>query len=136
MLVRVIAVRVIAFLLIAEALFGALRLSMLLPQLGIYDPVAIALIAVRGTLGALQFAGGWLLANKRPAGPVIARWALIAGAVLTVFDVGLRLAPSSIYYWYRWQVTAAYGLYAVTAIWCISAASDSDDGTAREGPAS
>ena len=58
------------------------------------------------------------------------------GAVLTIFDVGLRLAPSSIYYWYRWQVTAAYGLYAVTAVWCISAASSSDDGTALDGPAS
>jgi hypothetical protein len=109
---------------------------MLLPQLGIYDGVAIVLIVARGALGALQFTGGWLVANKRPAGPVIARWALLVGAVLTIFDVGLRLAPSSIYYWYRWQVTAAYGLYAVTAVWCISAASSSDDGTARDGAAS
>lgn len=119
MFIRVIT-RAVAFLLIAEALFGALRLSMLLPQLGIYDPVAIVLIFARGALGALQFAAGWLLANKRPAGPVIARWALVAGAVLTVFDVGLRLAPSSIYSWYRWQVTAAYAAYAAAAVWCLS----------------
>src|SRR5512132_3559539 len=102
MLVRVLT-RLIAFLLIAEALFSALRLATLLSQLGIYDPVAIALIVARGALGALQFTGGWMLATHRPAGPVLARWALAGGAALTVLDVGLRLAPSTVYYWYRWQ---------------------------------
>ena len=134
-MIRVIT-RVIAFLLIAEAMFGALRFSVLLSQLGIYDALAIALILARGALGVLQFTGGWLLANHRPAGAMFARWALLAGALLTVFDVGLQLAPTSIYHWYRWHVTVAYGLYAVTAVWCISAASSYDDGTAREGPAS
>ena len=30
-------------------------------------------------------------------------------------DVGLGLAPTSIYPWYRWHVTAAYGLFALGA---------------------
>jgi hypothetical protein len=117
---RALVVRVIAFLLIAESMFGALRLSVLLAQLGIYDAVAIALILGRGALGVLQFTGGWLLANHRPAGVVFARWALAGGAVLTIFDVGLQLAPTSIYHWYRWQVTIAYAIYAAGAILCLS----------------
>jgi len=117
--VRVIT-RLIAFALIAEALFSALRLATLLPQLGIYDPLAIGLIVARGALGALQFTGGWMLANHRPAGPVLARWALAGGAVLTVLDVGFRLAPSNVYYWYRWQYTGAYLAYAAMAIAVLS----------------
>ena len=119
MFIRVI-VRVLAFCLIAEAMFGALRLSVLLVQLGIYDTLAIALILARGAIGVLQFTGGWLLANHRPPGVVFARWALLAGAVLTIFDVGLQLAPTSIYHWYRWHVTVAYGIYALAAIWCLT----------------
>ena len=119
MLIRVI-VRIIAFLLIAESMFGALRLSVLLAQLGIYDALAIGLILARGALGVVQFTGGWLLANHRPAGAMFARWALAGGAILTIFDVGLQLAPTSIYHWYRWQVTGAYAVYALAAIWCLS----------------
>jgi hypothetical protein len=117
--IRVVT-RVIAFCLIAESMFGALRLSVLLSQLGIYDALAVALILARGGVNVLQFTGGWLLANHRPAGGVFARSALIAGAVLTIFDVGLQLAPTDIYHWYRWHVTVGYGLYAVAAIWCLA----------------
>jgi len=100
-------------------MFGALRLSSVLPQISFYDPVAIVLIIARGLLGALQFTGGWLLANHRPAGPTIARWALLGGAAITVLDVGFRLAPSGIYSWYRWQVTATYVAYALAAAWWL-----------------
>ncbi len=111
--------RVVAFLLIAEAMFGALRLSSLVGQMGIYDSLAVTIILGRGLLGALQFTGGWLLASNRPAGPAIARWALLAGAAITVLDVGLRLAPTTVYYWYRWQVTAVYAVYALSAAWWL-----------------
>jgi hypothetical protein len=112
--------RLIAFALIAESLFAALYVANLLPQIGIYDALAIALVFTRGALGALQFTGGWMLANRRPQGTVLARWALVAGAVLTVFDVGFNLAPTSIYPWYRWHVTALYAVYALGAIWVLS----------------
>ena len=131
-----VVVRVIAFCLIAESMFGALRLSVLLAQLGIYDALAIALILARGALGVLQFTGGWLLANHRPAGALFARWALVGGAVLTIFDVGLQLAPTSIYHWYRWHVTGAYAVYAVAAILCISSATPRESGTTLDRPAS
>ena len=124
--IHVIA-RVVAFLLIAEAMFGALRLAGLLSQLGIYEPFVRVLILARGALGALQFAGGWMVANHRPAGPVLARSALIAGALLTVLDVGLRLAPSGVPYWYRWQYTAAYCVYAGVAWGILRAAYRSID---------
>ena len=107
--------RLIAFLLIAEAMFGALRVAGLLPQLSTYDFVAITLIVLRGLLGAWQFVSGWLLANRRPQGLAMAPWALVASATLTVFEVGLNLAPTDIYYWLRWQVTGGYALYAISA---------------------
>ena len=108
-------VRLIAFLLIAEAMFGALRVAGLLPQLSAYDFVAITLIVLRGLVGAWQFVSGWLLANRRPQGLAMAPWALLASATLTVFEVGFNLAPTDIYYWLRWQVTGGYALYAVSA---------------------
>lgn len=112
-------IRLIAFALIAESMFGALYVANLLSQLGVYDAVAIALIIARGALGAAQFIAGWTLANRRPAGRNLARGALVAGAVLTILGVGFNLAPTSVYYWYRWHVTAAYCAYATGAAWYL-----------------
>src|SRR5262245_53992002 len=114
-----VIVRLIAFALIAEALFGALYLSNYLTFLATYDPVAIVLILSRGVIGALQFAGGWMLATRRPTGAVLARWGLIGGAAFMILAVGFNLAPSDVYHWYRWHVTAAYFAYAATAIWIL-----------------
>jgi hypothetical protein len=115
MFIRVIS-RLIAFCLIAEALFGALNFTQLIPQIVIYTPLTIALILLRAMVNAFLFVGGWTLANRRPQGPALARYALAAGAVLTLFDVGLNLAPTMIYPWWRWQVTAGYFIYAMTCI--------------------
>jgi hypothetical protein len=111
MLVTIVT-RILAFLLIAEAMFAGLRLAGLVPQLAAYDAVAVALILARGLLGALQFAGGWMIASRRAQGLVLGQWAFIGGALLTLLDVGLNLAPTDVYPWYRWHVTVAYGLYA------------------------
>src|SRR5436190_24103729 len=89
-----ILVRLVAFALIAESMFGALRMATLISQLGTYDWVAVALILLRGMLGALQFAGGWLLASRRPQGFVLSSWAFAAAALITPFDVGMGLAPT------------------------------------------
>jgi len=115
MFIRVIS-RVIAFLLIAESLVGALNFTQLISQIGIYTPLTIALILLRAVVNAFLFAGGWTLANRRPQGPALARYALIASAVLTFLDVGLNLAPTMIYSWWRWQVTGGYLIYAATCI--------------------
>jgi len=108
--------RIVAFLLIAESLFGALYVSSVLSSLAAYDAVAVALIVARGLLGALQFAAGWTLANRRPVASVLAPASLLAGAILTMLIVGFNLAPTDFYYWYRWQITAAYWSYAAAAI--------------------
>jgi len=115
-LLRKLITRLLAFALIAEAMFGALRTAGLISQLGVYDPVAVALIILRGLLGALQFVGGWLLASRRPQGFGLSRWAFAAAAIVTLFDVGMGLAPTSIYPWLRRQVTIGYAVYAIAAI--------------------
>ena len=108
--------RLLAFILIAESLFGALRVAGLLPVLAAHDAIAALLIVLRGLLGAWQFIGGWLLASNQPQGLALARGAFLAGAILTPFDVGLGLAPTSIYPWYRWHVTAAYTVMRATQL--------------------
>jgi hypothetical protein len=118
MFIRVIS-RLIAFLLLAESLFGALNFTQLISQLGIYTPLTIALILVRAVVNAFLFTGGWTLANRRPQGPALASYALAASAVLTMFDVGLNLAPTMVYSWWRWQVTLGYFIYAVICIWIL-----------------
>ena len=97
-------------------MFAGLYIADLLGQLQIYDSIAIALIVARGLLGAVQFAGGWLIATHRPAGPLLAQWGLAGGALVTLLGVGFGLAPTSIYHWLRWQATGAYVAYAVGGI--------------------
>ena len=109
-------VRLLAFALIAEALFGALHVADLISRLGGYDPVAVTLILTRGLLGALQFIGGWLLANRRPQGFTLAQWAFAGAALITPFDVGMGLAPTIVYPWLRWQVAIGYDAYAIAAL--------------------
>jgi hypothetical protein len=118
MFFRVIS-RLIAFLLIAESLFGALNFTQLIAQIGIYSPLTIVLILVRAIANACLFVGGWTLANRRPQGSALARYALLASAVVTVFDVGLNLAPTGVYPWWRWQVTGGYFIYAGACIWAL-----------------
>jgi hypothetical protein len=108
--------RAVAFLLIAESLLTAARMTSMLSVLAVYDGVALLLIVLRALLVPLQFAGGWFVASRRPQGPPLARAALVLGAVLTVFDVGLGLAPSPIYPCWRWQATLAYAIYAVLGV--------------------
>ena len=117
--IRVIS-RIIAFLLIAESLFGALNFTQLIAQIGIYTPLTIVLILLRAIVNALLFVGGWTLANHRPQGPALARYALVASAVVTLFDVGLNFAPTGVYTWWRWQVTAGYAVYVAICLWVLS----------------
>ena len=108
---------ILALALIVESVFNALYVAGLLRALSIYDGVAVALILARGMTGALQFTGGWTLMTKRPGAAVLARLALIVSAALTTVDVGFNLAPTSVYPWWRWQVTIAYWIYAVLGIY-------------------
>jgi hypothetical protein len=113
-------VSLISLLLLAESAFNALHVAGLLTVFGGYDPVAKLLIIARGLTGGLQFAGGWTLMARRPAGSVLARAALVAAAIVTTLDVGFDLAPMDVYPWWRWQVTAAYWAYAILATLYLS----------------
>lgn len=115
--------RLIASCLIAESMFGSLRVASLVPQLAGYDGIAVALILARGGVCAMQFVSGWLLANRRPQGFALAPWALVASAILTPLDVGLGLAPTPFYPWLRWQVTLGYDAYAMAAALFVRAQS-------------
>jgi len=97
-------------------MFAGLYITNLIGQLQIYDAIALALIFLRGLIGAVQFAGGWLLATHRPQGALFAQWGLAGGAIVTILGVGFDLAPTSIYHWLRWQATGVYCLYALASI--------------------
>ena len=109
-------IRVISFCLLAESLFTAARLTSFISTLAVYEGTALVLLVLRAALVPLQCAGGWFLAKRQPQGAPLARAALIIGALLTVFDVGLGLAPSPVYPWWRWEVTGLYALYAAIGL--------------------
>ena len=87
-MISAIVTRLLASLLIAESMFGALRVAGLVSQLQGHDAIAVALIVARGLLCALQFVGGWLLANRRPQGFALAPWAFVTAALLTLAALG------------------------------------------------
>ena len=111
--------RLVAFLLIAEAIVNGLSVATLISALPGHDTSVVIFVLLRGLVSALQFAGGWSLAQRRPSGIALAQVALLAGAVLTLFDVGLNLAPTNVPYWYRWHWTTIYCVYAVAALWYL-----------------
>ena len=98
----------------------AMHLASLIRQIGIYAPVTIFLVILRGFVVALQFAGGWTLAQRKPQGRALAMYGLIGGALLTPIDIGLGLAPSPIYLWWRWQATGIYAVYAAVGVWILT----------------
>jgi hypothetical protein len=112
-------VRLLSFLLIAEAIVNGLSVATLISALPGHDTSVVIFVLVRGLVSALQFAAGWSLAERRPSGVALGQAALLAGAVLTCFDVGLNLAPTNIPYWYRWHWTGIYSAYALAAIWFL-----------------
>jgi hypothetical protein len=111
--------RLVGVILVVEAVFAALSLLQSLPALPGYDAAAVALILAGGAVGALQLTSGYMLVEKQRGGPVLGRAALLVSAIVTTLTVGLRLAPSDIYYWYRWQFVAGYWIYAIVGIWVL-----------------
>ena len=109
----------LGLVLIAEAAFAGLSVLRSLPALPGYDAVAVSLILAGGGVGALQAASGVLLLDKKDPGPVLGQAALLMSAILTTLVVGLRLAPSDIYYWIRWEYVAGYWTYALVGIWIL-----------------
>ena len=104
--------RLLSALFLFESLLAALYLSQLISALPAHDAGVIVVILLRGVVGALQFTAGWLLAERRPMGVVVARWAVVCAAIWVLVAVGFNRAPTDVYPWWRWQATVGYGLYA------------------------
>ena len=88
-----VGVRLLAFFLIAEGVWSAFWIAGLLPTLAIYPGLVVILVSLRAVLAALACSSGWWLATGRPAGPVLARWALLGSACND--DVRGRLADGA-----------------------------------------
>lgn len=114
---RSVLVRILAFLLIAEAVWSAFWIAGLIPTLAIYPAPVAVLVAIRAGVAALEGSAGWRLATRRPDGLVLARWGVLGSAVLTTAEIGWRMAPSDFWPWYRWYYVGAYWVYAVTVAW-------------------
>jgi hypothetical protein len=116
---EVLLPRLLGLILIVEAALAGLSVLRSLPALPGYDAIAVALILAGGAVGALQAASGVLLLERKPQGRALGQTALVLSAVLTTLIVGVRLAPSDIYYWIRWEFTAGYWTYALIGIWIL-----------------
>jgi hypothetical protein len=106
-------VKVLAVLLLAEALGTAFWIAGIVPALAAHDALAVTTVIARGFVGALQLASGSFLLVRRPAAPALAQLALGSSAVLVTLEVGLRFAPSSLDPTYRWPIVIVYWAYAL-----------------------
>jgi hypothetical protein len=109
----------VAVLLIGEAGLTALRLGGLLTMLAVYDWPVLALSLVRGAVAMAQCAAGLMWLNHRPRAPAFARGSLLASASLLVLELGVGLAPRSVFPSYRWVVVGSYWIYALAVIGLI-----------------
>jgi len=114
-----LVIRLLAFLLIAEGVSTLFWLVMLLPSLGWRDRASVAVIVLRGLIGALQLVSGWGLASRTASAPALARFALGISAALLVIEIGFRVSPSNLDPTYRWPLVLAYAVYALVAIFVL-----------------
>ena len=114
-----IVIRLLGFLLVAEGVTTLFWFVRLLPTLGWRDRSSVALILVRGLVGALQLSSGWGLTSGRPSARPLARFALLASAGLMTLEIGARMVPTDLDPTYRWPLVWAYWVYALGAIWAL-----------------
>jgi hypothetical protein len=104
---------VLPTLLMLEAAWWGVSIYTLLPSLPRRGALSISLIALRAAVSVAEFAAAWVLRIGRPFAVSLSRGVLAASAVLLVFEIGLRLAPSNLDPSFRWHVVAVYAVYAV-----------------------
>ena len=103
-----------------EAGVTLLQFATLIYTIAAYDLLATAILVARALVAMSLATAAWLLTNNAPPARTIARAALLASAVLYVFDAGLALAPSIAPPFFRWQFVGAYWVYAGLAVWALS----------------
>jgi len=109
----------IPWLLIGESLWTAMWLTQRMGMVAAYDNVALILLAARAVTAMAQFVAGWWLQRELPPARTLATAALAASALLLVFELGLRLAPTSVVPGWEWVYVTAYAVYAGVAIWIL-----------------
>jgi hypothetical protein len=82
----------------------------------VYPPLVIVVVALRVMATVFQAACTWTLIQRLPPALVLTRWTFPAVAALVTLEVGLRLAPSSVFPGHRWPLVAAYWLVAAVVI--------------------
>jgi xanthine/uracil permease len=102
--------------LLLEGLATGVRAATRIPVLIFYPPLTLGIVLVRVGVALAQFTSGWMLINERPAGPVFGQLTYAASALLVTVEIGLGLAPTSLFPAYRWPAVALYWLYAAAAI--------------------
>lgn len=108
--------QVISWLLIGESLWTALWLTQRLGTLAVYDTVALTLLGARALTALAQFVAGWWLQRGLPPARTVAIVAFTASALLMVFELGFRFAPTSVVPGWEWIWVATYALYVAVAM--------------------
>lgn len=111
--------RVVAIALAYEVVNSASWISRILSFAAAYDATVFAVVGVRAAVTALQVSAVLQLWAGRSVARVLGPVALMGSAILLVFEIGLRLAPSSLPPGQRGVVVAAYAVYAVCATWLL-----------------
>jgi hypothetical protein len=86
----------------------------------VYSWVAVTLMALRFLVALLQFTAAWGLFNRHPLGGVLGLWSFLASAGLLTLELGLRLAPTSLFPTYRWPAVLLYWIYAVSGAYACA----------------
>ena|SRR5688572_11636199 len=106
----------ISWLLIGESLWTAMWLTQRMGTVAVYDNLTLILLAARAVTAMAQFVAGWWLQRAHPPARTLATAALAVSALLFVFELGFRLAPTSVVPGWEWIYVTAYAVYSGTAI--------------------
>ena len=107
---------VLVILLGLEALNAVLWAARIVTYFAAYDAAVLLMVLFRAAVTTLQIAAVWMLAGRALPGVLFARWGLALSALLLVFEIGLRMSPSSVPPGLRLPAVVAYALYAMVAI--------------------
>jgi hypothetical protein len=106
-----------AVLLVWQPLSFALEAAATLPTLGMRGLAGTLELSVHGIAAALSFAAGWAMWQLSPAGPVLARMALVAGAATGVQSLYWSVLPGNVFPSDRLPLAGA--IVAHAAIWLL-----------------
>jgi hypothetical protein len=110
---------VVALALLYEVLSSAVWIGRILSFAAIYDAPVFLMVGLRAVVTAMQMGAAMSLWQSRPAGVGLTQISLAASALLGWFEIGVGLAPSSVPPGQRGLRVAAYGIYAIVAIWLL-----------------